>query len=507
MKQALMSLSNKEGLVPFAQGLADLGFKILSTGGTAKALQEAGVAVTPVSDVTGFPEILGGRVKTLHPAIHGGILAMGSDDHMEELQTHGIAPIDLVVVNLYPFEETIAQEGVTLAQAIENIDIGGPTMIRASAKNHDRVGVVVDPGDYEEVLRSLQKEGALSLDFRRHLALKAFRHTAAYDRAISTYLGSQFDADMSSYLVEGRKEADLRYGENPHQKAAFYVTDPRPGTVAGALQHQGKALSYNNYVDMEAAWQLANEFDGPYACAIIKHTNPCGVALGKSAVEAYERALAADPKSAFGGIIAINGPIDKAMAEKVVETFMEAVIGPEVSAEALEVFKAKENLRILEAGSLLQDRAPHVEQVSGGFLVQDGDNDLVGEKGLETVTQTPIDEALMADLDFAWRVCKHVKSNAIVVAKDGQTLGVGAGQMNRVGSCNIAFTQAGEATKGAVLASDAFFPFRDSIDLAADHGIGAIIQPGGSVRDDEVIAACNEHGIAMAFTGMRHFKH
>lgn len=507
MKQALISVANKDGLIPLAQGLANQGFRLLSTGGTAKAIAEAGLEVTLVSEVTGFPEILGGRVKTLHPAIHGGILAVNCEEHMLTLKEEGIAPIDLVVVNLYPFEDTIAKEGVTLAEAVEQIDIGGPTMVRASAKNHDRVSVVVDPMDYEEVLEALRHDGALSIDLRRRLALKAFRHTAAYDRAIAGYLEEVFEDKGDEFILSGVKKADLRYGENPHQKAAFYTLDPKPGSVAGAIQHQGKALSYNNYVDLEAAWQLVNEFDGSFACAVIKHTNPCGVALGTTAEEAYTRAFEADSKSAFGGIIAINGPIDQGMAEKVVETFMEAVIAPKVSPEALEVFKQKENLRILETGSLIKDGGVWVEQISGGFLVQDADTELVDEKGLHTVTKEAVSEALLSDLDFAWRVCKHVKSNAIVVAKDGQTLGVGAGQMNRVGSCNIAFEQAGTGTKDAVLASDAFFPFRDSIDLAAKHGIGAIVQPGGSIRDEEVIEACNEHGIAMAFTGMRHFKH
>lgn len=509
MKQALISVANKEGLLDFAQGLVDLGYRLLSTGGTAKALQAGGVDVTLVSEVTGFPEILGGRVKTLHPAIHGGILAMDTPDHRADLEAQGIDMIDLVVVNLYPFEATVAKEGVTLAEAVEQIDIGGPTMVRATAKNHARTGIVVDPADYQDVLAALQAEGALSEAMRQRLALKAFRHTADYDGAIATYLASVFEGEEAGEIFrrQGRKVADLRYGENPHQKAAFYESDPKPGTLAGATQHQGKALSYNNYVDLEAAWNLVNEFDEAYACAIIKHTNPCGVALGATAQEAYERALAADPVSAYGGIIALNGTLDQGMAEKVVETFMEAVVCPDATPEALEVLQGKEKLRVLTCGSLLGELPSQIKDVSGGFLVQDADRGLIGDKGLETVTERPIDEALLADLDFAWRVCKHVKSNAIVVAKNLQTLGVGAGQMNRVGSCEIALTQAGEAVEGAVLASDAFFPFRDSIDLAASHRIAAVVQPGGSIRDDEVIAACNEYHIAMAFTGMRHFKH
>lgn len=496
-------------MVEFARALTELDYEIVSTGGTAKALQAAGVAVTGISDVTGFPEILEGRVKTLHPGVHGGILAKGTPEHMAVLAEHDIKPIDLVVVNLYPFQATVAKPDVTLEDAIENIDIGGPTMVRSAAKNHDRVGIVVNPARYDSVIAELREAGQLSLQTKRLLALEAFQHTAQYDAAISHYLSGAFGADPLSGEIAfgGQKIQELRYGENPHQKAAFYRSGiPTSGTVANAKQLHGKELSYNNIVDVDAAWKLVNEFAQP-AAAIIKHTNPCGTAIGETLSEAYRRAYEADSVSAFGGIIAVNRPMDKATAEQIVTTFMEAVIAPSFSEESLEILKTKKNLRLLEIGEKVPNQELWIEKVSGGFLLQEMDNHNLKAEELQVVTEKAPTEEQLKELIFAWNIVKHVKSNAIVVTKDGQSLGVGAGQMNRVGSANIAFTQAGEKCKGAVLASDAFFPFRDTIDAAAAAGITAVIQPGGSVRDQESIDACNEHGIAMVFTGVRHFKH
>lgn len=509
MKRALISVSDKTGVVEFARALTELDYEIVSTGGTAKALQAAGVAVTGISEVTGFPEILEGRVKTLHPSVHGGILAKDTPEHMAVLAEHNIKPIDLVVVNLYPFQATVAKPDVTLEDAIENIDIGGPTMVRSAAKNHDRVGIVVNPARYDSVLAELQAEGALSLQTKRLLALEAFQHTAQYDAAISHYLSGAFGADPFSGEIAfgGQKIQELRYGENPHQKAAFYRSGiPTSGTVANAKQLHGKELSYNNIVDVDAAWKLVNEFAQP-AAAIIKHTNPCGTAIGETLAEAYRRAYEADSVSAFGGIIAVNRPMDKATAEQIVTTFMEAVIAPSFSEESLEVLKTKKNLRLLEIGEKAPNNEFWIEKVSGGFLLQEMDNHNLKVEDLKVVTEKAPTEEQLKELIFAWNIVKHVKSNAIVVTKDGQSLGVGAGQMNRVGSANIAFAQAGEKCQGAVLASDAFFPFRDTIDAAAAAGITAVIQPGGSVRDQESIDACNEHGIAMVFTGIRHFRH
>ena len=509
MKRALISVSDKTGVVEFARALTELDYEIVSTGGTAKALQAAGVAVTGISDVTGFPEILEGRVKTLHPSVHGGILAKGTPEHMAVLAEHSIKPIDLVVVNLYPFQATVAKPDVTLEDAIENIDIGGPTMVRSAAKNHDRVGIVVNPARYDSVIAELKESGELSLQTKRLLALEAFQHTAQYDAAISHYLSGAFGADPFSgeMAFGGQKIQELRYGENPLQKAAFYRSGiPTSGTVANAKQLHGKELSYNNIVDVDAAWKLVNEFAQP-AAAIIKHTNPCGTAIGETLSEAYRRAYEADSVSAFGGIIAVNRPMDKKTAEQIVTTFMEAVIAPSFSEESLEILKTKKNLRLLEIGEKVPNNELWIEKVSGGFLLQEMDNHTLKAEDLQVVTEKAPTEEQLKELIFAWNIVKHVKSNAIVVTKDGQSLGVGAGQMNRVGSANIAFTQAGEKCKGAVLASDAFFPFRDTIDAAAAAGITAVIQPGGSVRDQESIDACNEHGIAMVFTGVRHFRH
>ena len=509
MKRALISVSDKTGVVEFAKELTALGYEIVSTGGTSKALQAADVPVIGISDVTGFPEILEGRVKTLHPAVHGGILAKGTDEHMAVLAEHEIKPIDLVVVNLYPFQATVAKPDVTLADAIENIDIGGPTMVRSAAKNHDRVAIVVNPARYESIIAELKEAGALSLQTKRFLALEAFQHTAQYDAAISHYLTDAFGAEplAGEIAFGGQKIQELRYGENPHQKAAFYRSGiPVSGTVANAKQLNGKELSYNNIVDVDAAWQLVNEFAQP-ATVIVKHTNPCGTAIGATLEEAYARAYAADSVSAFGGIIAVNRVLNKATAEQIVETFMEAVIAPAFDEDAVEVLKSKKNLRLLEVGEKVANNELWIEKVSGGFLVQERDNHNLKVEDCKVVTDKVPTEEEMTELVFAWNIVKHVKSNAIVVTKDGQSIGVGAGQMNRVGSAKIAFEQAGEKCNGAVLASDAFFPFRDTIDAAAKAGITAIIQPGGSVRDQESIDACNEHGIAMVFTGVRHFKH
>lgn len=509
MKRALISVSDKSGIVEFAKALTALDFEIVSTGGTAKALKDADVPVLGISEVTGFPEILEGRVKTLHPGVHGGILAKGTPEHMAVLAAQNIAPIDLVVVNLYPFQATVAKIDVTLEDAIENIDIGGPTMVRSAAKNHGRVAVVVNPKHYDGVIAELKEHGEVSLRTRQLLALEAFQHTAQYDAAISKYLTKVFDAELFADEIAfgGQKVQNLRYGENPHQQAAFYRTGvPSSGTVANGRQLNGKELSYNNIVDVDAAWQIVNEFDKP-AAVVIKHTNPCGTAIGNTLSEAYKRAYAADSLSAFGGIVGLNREVDKETAEQIVTTFLEAVVAPAFCTEALEILKTKKNLRLLELGPKTQTDDIWIEKVSGGFLVQQLDTHQMKAEDLKVVTKKAPTEAEIKELLFAWNIVKHVKSNAIVVTKEGQSLGVGAGQMNRVGSADIAFKQGGEKCKGAVLASDAFFPFRDSIDAAHAAGITAVIQPGGSVRDEEVIAACDELGIAMVFTGVRHFKH
>lgn len=509
MKRALISVSDKTGLQEFAKSLVDLDYEVLSTGGTARALAEAGIPVVEVSDVTKFPEILDGRVKTLHPIIHAGILARSTEEHLNTLKEMDITPIDLVVINLYPFEETIAKENVDQQTCIENIDIGGPTMVRAAAKNHERVSIVVDPAQYDEVIAALKSEEGITLAQRQRLAMRAFEMTARYDAAISQYLVSQFAENIfePSYSFGGRLQQTLRYGENPHQKAAFYVNTKKAGTLAGAEQLGGKELSYNNIVDTDAAWQMVNEFNDKPACAIIKHTNPCGFATGKDVCDAFTRAHEADPLSSYGGIIAFNREVDKATAEEIIKTFFEAVIAPGYEDGVVDVLHKKEKLRILDTHACAQTSEPWIETISGGFLVQERDSHNLNVADLKVVTEKQPDPALMDDLVFAWNVVKHVKSNAIVVAKDGVSIGVGAGQMNRVGSCDIALTHAGENAKGAVLASDAFFPFADNIEVAAKAGISAIIQPGGSIRDEEVIEACNKYGIAMVFTGVRHFKH
>ena len=509
MKRALISVSDKTGLQEFAKALIALDYEILSTGGTARALRKAGIPVLEVSDVTKFPEILDGRVKTLHPIIHAGILARNTEEHLNTLKEMDITPIDLVAINLYPFEETIAKDDVDLQTAIENIDIGGPTMVRAAAKNHERVTIVVDPSQYDDVIAALKSDEGITLEMRQRYAMRAFEMTARYDAAISQYLVSQFADSVfePSYSFGGQLKQTLRYGENPHQKAAFYVNSKKPGTLAGAEQLGGKELSYNNIVDTDAAWQMVNEFTDRPACAIIKHTNPCGFAVGQSVLEAFTKAHEADPMSSYGGIIAFNRVLDKATAEEIIKTFFEAVIAPGYEDGVIDVLHKKEKLRILDTHACGQVTTPWIETISGGFLVQERDIHHLDPASLKVVTETQPDPALLDDLVFAWNVVKHVKSNAIVVAKDGVSIGVGAGQMNRVGSCDIALKHAGDKAKGAVLASDAFFPFADNIEVAAKAGITAIIQPGGSIRDQEVIDARNKFGIAMVFTGVRHFKH
>lgn len=502
MKRALISVSNKEGIAELAQELVALGFEIISTGGTAAFLTSAGMSVTEVSKVTGFPEMLEGRVKTLHPKIHGGILALRNEDHLSTLEEHGISPFDLVVVNLYPFRETINNPNAGWDDAIENIDIGGPTLIRAAAKNHRYVTVLVNPNRYSEVITQLKEHGEVSQELRKELALEAFQHTAAYDAAIASYFADHTGVAgfPQELLLQGHLAQELRYGENPHQKAAWYRGGKQSGPVLEQLQ--GTELSFNNLVDLQAAWDLVQEFDRP-AVAIIKHTNPCGAAIAGVLSEAYKKAFDADPVSAFGGTVACNRKVDKETATKMVETFLEAVVAPGFDEEALSVLSSKAKLRLLACSSAGQNRKV-IKQVFDGFLVQEADVETVPPEDWQWVAG---EEECLDDLVFGWKVVKHVKSNAIVVVKDGITLGVGAGQMNRVGAAEIALKQAGDNAKGAVLASDAFFPFRDTVDLAAQYGIKAIVQPGGSLRDQESITACQEHGIAMAFTGRRHFKH
>jgi phosphoribosylaminoimidazolecarboxamide formyltransferase/IMP cyclohydrolase len=512
VRRALLSVSDKRGLIPFARGLAELGVEILSTGGTWRKLESAGIEAFEVSARTGFPEIMSGRVKTLHPVIHGGLLGRrGMDD--EVMAEHGIEPIDLLAVNLYPFEEAIARPGATMADAIENIDIGGPAMIRAASKNHRDVAVIVDPDDYEDTLQALQA-GALSQDYRRRLAAKAFAHTAGYDTAITAYLTEACGGTplAERFLYAGDRIETLRYGENPHQDAAFYRDRTAPaGSLAVARQLQGKALSYNNIADSDAALECVRQFAAP-ACVIVKHANPCGVAIDVSIQKAYERAYSTDPTSAFGGIIAFNRALDGPTARTIADRqFVEVIVAPEVEQDARAVLSEKKNVRVLETGEPAGDSAGYdFKKVSGGLLVQSADTGRIAEIDLKLVTDKAPDADQMRDLLFAWQVAKFVKSNAIVFCKDGMTIGVGAGQMSRVYSTRIAALKAadeGLAMHGSAMASDAFFPFRDGIDTAAGYGAAAIIQPGGSMRDDEVIAAANEHGIAMVFTGMRHFRH
>ena len=516
--QALLSVSDKTGLVDFARGLVALGVKLLSTGGTAKALTEAGLPVTEIAAYTGFPEMLDGRVKTLHPKVHGGILARRDlPAHVSALGEHGIPTIDLVVVNLYPFRETVAKPGCTLEDAIENIDIGGPAMVRSAAKNHAHVGIVVDPADYPVLLAELRAHGAtLSPATRFALAQKAFSHTAAYDGAISNYLtardaGGALQALPARFNWQGTKLQDLRYGENPHQHAAFYRDEaPVPGTIATGRQLQGKELSYNNIADSDAAWECVQVFPEP-ACVIVKHANPCGVALATNPLEAYRKAFATDPTSAFGGIIAFNREVDADVVEAVSTQFLEVLIAPSYSADARTAIAKKANVRVLAIDRVASGgNAWDIKRVGGGMLVQSADVDTVDAASLKVVTRIAPTAGQIADLLFAWRVARFVKSNAIVYCGDGRTLGIGAGQMSRVDSTRIAAMKAASAglsLAGSVVASDAFFPFRDGLDVVADNGAAAVIQPGGSVRDAEVVAAADERGIAMVFTGVRHFRH
>ncbi|MBA3713894.1 MAG: bifunctional phosphoribosylaminoimidazolecarboxamide formyltransferase/IMP cyclohydrolase [Pyrinomonadaceae bacterium] len=546
IQRALLSVSDKTGVLEFARDLSGFGIELLSTGGTAKTLRDAGIAVRDVSEVTGFPEMLDGRVKTLHPRIHGGLLAVRDDaNHMKALDAHGIKPIDMVVINLYPFEQTIARKGVTLEEAIEQIDIGGPAMIRSAAKNFRDVAVVVSSFFYPRLLEEMNRtHGSLSLATRAELAWRAFKHTSDYDAKVFSFLGrtaapesfgrhpddamSGIDAETNDEVETDaaagasgdqlhkhfklilNKVSDLRYGENPHQKAALYSTafygEAERGGIAHAELLSGKEMSFNNYVDSDAAWQLVCDFDGT-ACAIIKHMNPSGVGLGVSLEEAYRRALATDPVSAFGGIVAFNQTVDATAARAVVEIFTEVVVAPDYDQDAVEVFRAKKNLRILRVGDARRAGGLDFKRIIGGMLVQTRDAHRLTRDELKLVSARAPSEQEMASLLFAWTVCKHTKSNAIVYARDGQTVGVGAGQMSRVDSVRIGAMRAQLPITGSVLASDAFFPFRDGVDEAARHGITAIIQPGGSVRDPEVISAADEHGLAMVLTGMRHFRH
>ena len=538
IKRALISLSDKTGAVDFATKLAEFGVEIISTGGTARTLRAADLSVTDVSEVTGFPEMMDGRVKTLHPKIHGALLALrDNENHVASMNEHGIEAIDMVVVNLYPFEATVAKEGVELEEAVENIDIGGPAMIRSASKNWRDVAVVTDPKLYEELIEEMNRnDGSLSLETRQSLAVLAYTRTASYDLAISSYLAGQLtdeqlgkieplnplqdlafiesdeidesaDEDIHIHLA---KVTDLRYGENPHQKAALYTTDAWTG-IANAEQLHGKEMSFNNYVDAEAAWNLVSDLD-ERAVAIIKHTNPSGVGVGKTNEEAYRRALSTDPVSAFGGIVAFNRTVDADVARSVIEVFSEVIVAPDYDDDAVEIFKSKKNLRILKLPATNNDQRTTTEykQISGGFLVQDADTHKISDADIKVVTKRQPTEAELRAMLMAWRVCKHVKSNAIVLASEVQTIGVGSGQMNRVDSVRIAAMRAERfdlPVKGSALASDAFFPFRDNVDEAAKMGVAAIIQPGGSIKDDESIAAADEHGLTMVFTGYRHFKH
>ena len=517
--RALISVSDKRGVVELAQRLASTGVEILSTGGTATALKAAGVRVKDVADHTGFPEMMDGRLKTLHPKVHGGLLAIRGDAaHEAAAKAHAIAPIDLLVVNLYPFEETVAK-GASLEDCIENIDIGGPAMIRAAAKNHAGVTVVVDPDDYERLLNEMSAHGgATTLEFRRQLAAKAFARTAAYDGAISNHLGAVFAGGDSAetgfgptFTIQGRKAQDLRYGENAHQRAAFYVIPPvEPGTISAARQLQGKELSYNNIADTDAALECVKQFTDP-ACVIVKHANPCGVSEAASISDAYDRAFETDTESAFGGIIAFNRELDAATASRIVERqFVEVIIAPSVASGVEAIVAAKKNVRLLVSGDLPASTLPRLDlkKVAGGLLVQDADLALLD--GTQVVSKRQPSAQEMADLLFTWKVAKFVKSNAIVYGRDRRTIGVGAGQMSRVNSARIAVIkaeQAGLEVKGSVVASDAFFPFADGLIAAAEAGVTAVIQPGGSMRDREVIAAADERGLSMIFTGLRHFRH
>ena len=517
VRRALLSVSDKSGLLDLARGLHALGVSLISTGGTARALRDAGIPATEVSAITGFPEIMSGRVKTLHPRIHGALLGRPTVD-AKVMREHGIEPIDLLVVNLYPFETITAAPDCSYDEAVENIDIGGPAMLRAAAKNQDHVAVVVDPVDYAEIVQTLNEHGGTSLALRRRLAAKAFAHTARYDGLIANWLGAHVNGERAETFppqlhLSFVRRAELRYGENPHQTAALYLeAHPPQGTVGTARVLAGKELSYNNIADADAALECVKAFRKTPACVIVKHANPCGVALGASALEAYDRAYATDPVSAFGGIIALNQVLDAATAAAILERqFVEVVIAPEVDPAALALFGKKPNVRVLACGEWSDtESAMDFKRIAGGLLVQDADRDTLMMSDLKVVSRRVPDADELHDLLFAWHVAMYVKSNAIVYAKQGRTIGIGAGQMSRVISAKIAAMKAEEAqlpVAGSVMASDAFFPFRDGIDAAAGVGIRAVIQPGGSMRDAEVIAAADEHGMAMVFTGVRHFRH
>ena len=515
VKRALISVSNKTGVIEFAQALQSFGIEIISTGGTAKSLREAGIEVRDVSEVTGFPEMMDGRVKTLHPRVHGALLGQRENaSHVSAMKEHGIEPIDLVVINLYPFEETISRAGVTEPEAIEQIDIGGPSMIRSAAKNFNDVVVVSSPHSYGRVLEELKaNNGSTTLGLRRELAGEAFQRTATYDQTIAEFFATKPEETLpTNTTINLSKVSDLRYGENPHQIAALYRTSINKNPeecvsgLASAQLLSGKEMSFNNYVDADAAWQLVCDFDDP-ACAIIKHTNPAGVGIGKSLADSYKKALATDPVSAFGGIVAFNRTLDEEAAIEVSKIFTEVIIAPDYEPAALETLQKKKNLRVLKMPSVESPAGLEYRQISGGVLVQSRDNHKLDRSQLKVVTERQPTDAELNALLFAWTVCKHTKSNAIVYAIDGQTIGVGAGQMSRIDSVKIGAMRAQLPVAGSVLASDAFFPFRDGVDEAAKSGIRAIIQPGGSVRDEEVIAAANEHGLAMVFTGIRHFRH
>jgi phosphoribosylaminoimidazolecarboxamide formyltransferase/IMP cyclohydrolase len=517
IKRAIISVSDKSGVVSFAKGLAQLDVEILSTGGTAKTLRENGISAKDISDYTGFPEMLDGRVKTLHPKVHGGLLGQRSKkEHVEKMKEHGVLPIDLVAVNLYPFEATIAKEGCSLEEAIENIDIGGPTMLRSSAKNYPDVTVVVDPKDYDPVLSELKEKGEISIETNFRLAKKVFQHTARYDGAISNYLG-QIEKGKKAYefpetfTFQMKKAQELRYGENPHQKAAFYqeyvLTEP---SVSNAVQLQGKELSFNNILDVDSAYETVKEFE-EIAVVVIKHNNPCGVAISsKNLADAYRKARDCDPVSAFGGVVGFNRVVDEETANEMVPIFLEVIIAPGYDSKALEILKKKKDLRIMQTPPLTSyslQRGFDLRRVVGGLLVQDRDLGKVPMDQWRIVTKRKPTEEEKSAMAFGWKVAKHVKSNAIVLVREDRTIGIGAGQMSRVDSTRLAVMKAQSSTKGTVLASDAMFPFRDGVDTGAEAGASAIIQPGGSIRDDEVIAAADEYNMAMVFTGMRHFRH
>jgi phosphoribosylaminoimidazolecarboxamide formyltransferase/IMP cyclohydrolase len=514
-KRALISVSNKEGVVEFARELVNLGYEIISSSGTARKLKENGIPVTEISEITGFPEIMGGRVKTLHPKIHGGLLAVRDNpEYMKQLEELGIVPIDIVAINLYPFEETY-KKGADLDEIIENIDIGGPAMVRASAKNYKFTTIIVDPNDYQTVIEELKANGETSLETRKKLSLKAFRHTAIYDSIISNVLNELFEINEKfpeELTIPIRKKNTLRYGENPHQEGALYISpiEDKGLSIASSEVLHGKEMSFNNYLDVEGAVNLVREFKDDHAVVIVKHNNPCGVAVRDNQEKAYRRALESDPKSAFGGIVAFNKPLELDTAKALAEIFLEVVIAPDFNEDALEYLKSKKkNLRLVKINNFDKPQVGlDYRRINGGLLIQDRDLDLYKE--LKVVTDREPTEDELRDLIFALKVVKHTKSNSVVIAKDNATVGIGVGQTSRVDSLETAIKKAKEFgfdLKNAVLSSEAFFPFRDSIDIAAREGISAVIQPGGSIRDNEVIEACNEHGIAMIFTGMRHFKH